>query len=127
MSANKQKGIDEILQRWRKEIKGKMRRIISFEETVEIKINSLKARIYPETENVEGWEYRPFKYTSHRERIFDQGDWRPIAPGQKWGGPDGSALFRCTARMPAKHCRNYLRRIKQFAAAVVLFLTSSRF
>ena len=102
MSGSKQKGMDEILQRWRKEIKGKMRRIISFEETVEIKINSLKAWIYPETETLDGWEYRPFKYTIHRERIFDAGDWRPIATGQKWGGPDGSALFRCSARMPAR-------------------------
>ncbi len=99
--AGKTSGIDTILRRWREEIKAKQRRIISFEETVDIKISSLKAMIFPETEQLDGWEYRPFTYTRHRERVYESEKWLPIKVGQKWGGPDKSAMFRCKAKMPA--------------------------
>jgi len=100
--AGKESGIDEILRRWREEIKAKQRRIISFEETVDIKIKSLRRLIYPETVPLEGWQCREFQYTRHRERIFKDKAWRPIRVGETWGGPDTSALFRCKARMPAR-------------------------
>ncbi len=100
--ASKSSGIDDILKRWRLEIKQKQRRIISFEETVEIKINALKGAIFAETEALTGWEYRQFKYTRHRERQFIDQEWRPIVVGGHWGGPDISAMFRCKAVMPAK-------------------------
>lgn len=95
-----QSGIDLILSRWRDEIKKKQRRIISFEETAEIKIKSLKKWIYTDTEAVDGWEFREFRYTRHREKQFKDTAWRPIKVGQTWGGPDMSAEFRCTAKMP---------------------------
>lgn len=101
MSAQKQSGIDEILYRWRVEIKGKKRRIISFEETVEIKINAIKALIFTDTEPIDGWECREFQYSRHREREFI-GDWRPIKVGETWGGPDMSAMFRTKAAIPAR-------------------------
>ena len=99
--ANQQSGIDHILTRWRDEIKLKQRRIISFEETVAIKIQSLKRLIFPEVFPVEGWEFRQFTYTRHRERVFSDERWQPIAVGESWGGPDVSAQFRCTTVMPA--------------------------
>jgi alpha-mannosidase len=92
-------GVDEILGRWRQEIKAKQRRIISFEETVEIKMDALKRAIVSESAPLEGWECREFNYTRHRRREF-LNDWRPIAVGQTWGGADVSALFRCRARVP---------------------------
>lgn len=97
--SNQLNGIDEILGRWRQEIKAKQRRIISFEETVEIKINSLKRMIFPETIPLSGWEYREFTYSRKREKEFHS-DWAPIKVGQTWGGPDMSAQFRCTAKVP---------------------------
>jgi alpha-mannosidase len=98
--SNPVSGIDEILGRWRQEIKAKQRRIISFEETAEIKIKSLKPWIYPETAPLGGWECREFTYGRKRDRRYHT-DWAPIAVGGAWGGPDRSAEFRCTARMPA--------------------------
>jgi alpha-mannosidase len=98
--ADKESGIDEILRRWRVEIKAKQRRIISFEETAEIKINFLRKLIHPLTAPLEGWQFREFIYTRHREKNFKDQDWRPIAVGQHWGGPDCSALFRCRATLP---------------------------
>jgi len=100
--ANKQSGVDEILMRWRDEIKKKQRRIISFEETVDIKIKALKSWIFPETEPLTGWECREFLYTRKRERQFRDDVWRPIEVGETWGGPDMSALFRCSAKMPER-------------------------
>jgi alpha-mannosidase len=97
-----QSGIDEILLRWRDEIKKKQRRIISFEETVEIKVKSLKKWIYPDTESIESWEFREFIYTRHREKKWRDENWRTIKVGETWGGPDVSALFRTTAKMPAR-------------------------
>lgn len=99
--SNQLNGIEEILGRWRQEIKAKQRRIISFEETVEIKINSLKKMIFPETISLEGWEYREFTYTRKREKEFHF-DWRQIKVGETWGGPDKSAQFRCQATMPTE-------------------------
>ena len=99
--ADKQSGVDEILLRWRDEIKKKQRRIISFEETVEIKIKALKSWIYPETAPLTGWECREFHYTRQREREFVDDAWRPIGVGETWGGPDMSAFFRCRAQLPA--------------------------
>lgn len=95
-----QSGIDQILSRWRDEIKKKQRRIISFDETVDIKIKALKRWISTQTEPVSGWEYREFRYSRHRERVYAEQSWRPIAVGQTWGGPDVSAEFRCSARIP---------------------------
>ncbi|MEI8196718.1 MAG: hypothetical protein WCI73_12540, partial [Phycisphaerae bacterium] len=102
-TASKTSGIEDILKRWRLEIKQKQRRIISFAETVEIKINALKAAIYSDIQPLTGWEYRQFKYTRHRQREFMDKDWRPIVVGGHWGGPDTSALFRCSAKMPAQY------------------------
>ena len=100
--AKKVSGVDEILGRWRMEIKGKRRRIISFEETVEIKVKSLNKLIFSDVEPLNGWEFKHFKYTRQRERIALDNEWRPIAVGERWGGPDMSAQFRCKGRMPTR-------------------------
>ena len=99
--ADNTNGIDHILTRWRDEIKLKQRRIISFEETVQIKVKSLKQLIFTDQVPLNGWEFRQFQYTRKRERIFSDETWQPIAVGESWGGADISAQFRCNATMPA--------------------------
>ncbi|HNR67931.1 MAG TPA: glycoside hydrolase family 38 C-terminal domain-containing protein [bacterium] len=94
-------GIDDILQFWRNEIKTKQRKIISFEETVNLKIQSLKPVIFPQSEPLDGWEFREFIYSRKGDRRY-LSDWQPIGVGGHWGGPDHSALFRCQARMPQR-------------------------
>ena len=91
-------GIDEILARWRDEVKGKQRRIISFEETVDLKVRSIRGLVHPQRISIEGWTHRRFIYTSKGERDFIDDEWRPIAVGDTWGGPDMSALFRCRSQ-----------------------------
>jgi alpha-mannosidase len=101
MAIDATSGMDEILGRWRQEIKAKRRRIISLEETFELKIRSLKALIHPEVEPTGPWLIREFIYSRKRERAW-LGDWRPIAVGERWGGPDRSALFRAELRLPER-------------------------
>ncbi|MFA5291958.1 MAG: glycoside hydrolase family 38 C-terminal domain-containing protein [Phycisphaerae bacterium] len=98
----KKNGIENILDKWRNIIKSKKRQIISFEEIIQQKIESLKYWIYPEKEPIEGWEYRQFKYTRKRERLFVGEEWKPIYVEDCWGEDDFSAIFRCKAKMPVK-------------------------
>jgi alpha-mannosidase len=55
-----------------------------------------------DVEPLNGWEFKHFKYTRQRERIEIDNEWRPISVGERWGGPDMSAKFRCSGRMPAR-------------------------
>jgi len=94
-----QSGLEKILDKWRGLIKSKKRAIISFEEIIQARIESIRPWIFPETEPLGGWTHRPFKYDHKGQREF-LGDWRPINVGDTWGGPDMSAYFRCHAQMP---------------------------
>ena len=101
--AQEHSGVEETVARWRAIIMDKRRQIITPEETLEQKIASIWPWITPDTEPVEGWEYRHFRYTRTRERVFEDETWRPIRVGETWGGEaDISAQFRCTARMPER-------------------------
>ena len=95
-------GVEKILEKWRGLIKSKKRMIISLEEIMQQKIESLRPWIYPETEPLDGWQFRQFKYTNKQQRIWVDDAWRPIGVGQTWGGPDMSAYFRCKAALPQR-------------------------
>lgn len=83
-------------------IKSKKRMIISIEEIMDQKIKSLKPWIFHDTEPLDGWTYRQFIYKGEKPREWIDRDWKPIKPGDTWGGPDVSALFRCRAKMPVR-------------------------
>lgn len=100
--ANTPTGLDEILVRWRNIVKDKKRQIITPDETIAMKIASLKHWIHPDTEPLDGWEFRQFNYTRHGERVYEDETWRPIHVGATWGGPDMSAEFRCKGTMPGR-------------------------
>ena len=96
------KGVEKILDKWRGLIKSKKRAIISFEEIIQGRIESLRPWIFPDTEPLDGWTFRQFRYTQAGRREFLDEPWRPIRVGDTWGGPDTSAYFRCQARMPQR-------------------------
>jgi len=96
------KGLEKILDKWRGLIKSKKRAIITFEEIIQGRIESLRPWIFPETETLDGWTLRQFKYDYRGKRTFVDDKWRPIDVGDVWGGPDMSAFFRCKARIPEK-------------------------
>lgn len=95
-------GVQEILTRWRNIVKDKKRQIITPEEAIDQKIASIWPFTTPDSEPVEGWEYRQFRYTRKRERIFEDESWKSFKVGDTWGGPDMSAQFRCKSAMPKR-------------------------
>jgi len=95
-------GVEQILDKWRGLIKSKKRAIISFEEILRDRIESIRPWIFPDTVPLEGWSFRPFRYTHAAQREFVGDAWQPIEVGRTWGGPDMSALFRCRARLPER-------------------------
>ena len=98
----KKAAVDKILEQWRQNIKGKIRRIISFEESIQQKIEFLKQHIFHDIEPLDDWQYRRFEYTHKRQRIFIDDDWQPIRVGENWGGPDISAYFCRKVQMPPR-------------------------
>ena len=96
------RGVENILSKWRGLIKSKKRAIISFEEIIQARIESLRQWIYPDSEPLDGWTFRQFRYDHTGVRTFIDDDWRPISVGDTWGGPDMSAFFRCHGRIPER-------------------------
>ncbi len=98
----KQPQAEQIVTKWRTNIASKQRRIISIEETIQLKIESLRRWIWPELEPLDTWEIRQFHFTADCEREWLDDAFRPIRVGEQWGGPGTSALFRTTAAVPAQ-------------------------
>ena len=64
--AQKKTGVEQIVERWRESVATKKRSIISFEDTIKLKIESLKPWIWSDTEPVDTWEIRQFHYYGSR-------------------------------------------------------------
>src|SRR5277367_2277642 len=101
--ARKLSSVEQIVNRWREGIATKKRRIISFEETLQLKIESLRSWIYYDPEPLDTWEIRHFNYTNKCERIWVDPDFKPIKVGETWGGENMSAMFRTKAKLPARY------------------------
>jgi len=100
--ANNKTGVEQIVERWRESVATKKRSIISFEDTIKLKIESLKPWIWSDIEPVDTWEIRQFHYTNHCERNWVDNEWNPLRVGETWGGDDMSAMFRCSAKVPER-------------------------
>jgi alpha-mannosidase len=100
--AQKKTGVEQIVERWRESVATKKRSIISFEDTIKLKIESLKPWIWNDIETVDTWEIRQFHYTNHCERNWVDKEWHPLRVGETWGGEDMSAMFRCSTKMPSR-------------------------
>jgi alpha-mannosidase len=100
--AQKKSGVEQIVERWRESVATKKRSIISFEDTIKQKIESLKPWIWSDREPIDTWEIRHFHYTNHSERNWVDKEWHPLRVGETWGGVDMSAMFRCSAKMPQR-------------------------
>lgn len=47
---------------------------------------------------IRGWEYRSARYRSAGEYAFCDPDWKPVEPGDAWGGQDATGFFRTRVR-----------------------------
>ena len=62
----------------------------------------MRSWIYPDSEPLDGWTYRQFKYAHDMERTFIDDDFKPIKVGDTWGGADMSAYFKCKGQIPER-------------------------
>ena len=92
----------DMVKDWRSRVARKKRKIISFEETVQLKIASLKRWIYSDREPLHDWEVRHFLYGADRSRKPVDAGWKTIKVGETWGGDGMSAWFRRTVRVPER-------------------------
>ncbi|MBC7765254.1 MAG: alpha-mannosidase [Hyphomonadaceae bacterium] len=94
------KGIEEILGRWREEVKGKQRRVFTFEEQAELKLKDLKEKIYLDITPADEWLMRQAYYREVGEYDYIDPDFVPIKVGETWGGNDVSCFFTQTVEIP---------------------------
>ena len=66
------RGIEKILDKWRGLIKSKKRMIISLEEIIQAKIQSIRPWIVTDREPLDGWQHRHFRYDRHGNRTWEE-------------------------------------------------------
>ena len=89
-----------VVNRWRKNVKGKFRGIASFEERAGLRFDDIKKHIYKKRISVDNWKIRQARYRGWGDYKYLDRKWRPIKVGQYWGGNDVTAFFRQKIRIP---------------------------
>lgn len=90
----------EVMLRWRSAVKRKARRVISVIEQLEYRLNQIAARRFVARQPLPEWQIRQAYHKAWGEYEFLDADWRPIAVGDPWGGPDITAFFRRSLTIP---------------------------
>lgn len=90
----------EVMLRWRSAVKRKARRVISVIEQLEYRLNQIAARRFVARQPLPEWQIRQAYHKAWGEYEFLDADWRPIAVGEPWGGPDITAFFRRSLTIP---------------------------
>ena len=108
MSENEKKtvpsteGMDAHIDTWRDIIKNKQRGIFAFDELAEIKLKTLKKRIYTDFENTGSWQMRECIYKEIGEYEYLYDGWKELKVGDYWGGNGLSAFFKNKIVIPEK-------------------------
>jgi len=89
-----------VVNRWRKNVKGKFRGIASFEERAGLRFDDIKKHIYEKRVSVDNWKIRQARYRGWGDYKYLDKKWRPIKVGQYWGGDDVTAFFKQRIRIP---------------------------
>ncbi|MCD4823168.1 MAG: alpha-mannosidase [Phycisphaerae bacterium] len=87
------------------------RRAVSDVKWLQIRINSIQQKMVLNSQPVENWQIREAEYKTSAEYEFSDETYKPILPGELWGGPDGTAFFKTSLKMPDKFAgqRTYLK------------------
>ena len=95
-------GMEAHIDTWRGLIKNKQRGIFAFDELAEIKLKTLKKRIYTDFENTDPWQMREciYKDIGDYEYLYD--GWKELKVGGYWGGNGLSAFFKNKIVIPEK-------------------------
>jgi alpha-mannosidase len=95
-------GMEAHIDTWRGLIKNKQRGIFAFDELCEIKLKTLKKRIYTDFELTPAWKMREciYKDIGDYEYLYD--GWKELNVGEYWGGNGMSAFFKNKIVIPEK-------------------------
>ena len=77
-----------------------VRRSMSKEDWIELRLGWLKRHIETESAPIEGWEIREARQTGEMEYEFYDADWRALNTGDSMFTPDGTVFLRTTTEIP---------------------------
>ncbi len=94
--------MDAHVDDWRDATKGKQRGIFSFDDVVNVKLKTLKKRIYTDIESLPAWKMKEciYKGIGDYEYLYDE--WKELNVGDKWGNNGWSAFFKNSFDMPER-------------------------
>ena len=94
--------MDAHVDDWRDATKGKQRGIFSFDDVVNVKLKTLKKRIYTDIESIPAWKMKEciYKGIGDYEYLYDE--WKELNVGDKWGNNGWSAFFKNSFDMPER-------------------------
>lgn len=92
--------INAVMNRWRNSVKNKQRRIFTFDERIEIKLEEIRKSIYKKRIKLDNWKIREFYYEDIDTYNYIDKDWRNIKIGEQWGGENLSAKFKTKIIIP---------------------------
>ena len=95
-------GMEAHIDTWRGLIKNKQRGIFAFDELAEIKLKTLKKRIYTDFELTDAWKMRECNYKDIGDYEFFYDEWKELNVGDYWGGNGVSAFFKNKIVIPEK-------------------------
>ena len=90
----------EAMNRWHTKQKTAERRIINFNERINLRLEAIRERMVTHRCALVDWQIRQVYYrdVGHYEDIDT--DWRDIQVGDSWGGENISAFFRREITVP---------------------------
>ena len=95
-------GMEQHIDTWRGLIKNKQRGIFAFDELAEIKLKTLKKRIYTDFELTAPWKMRECIYHDIGDYEYLYDEWKDLDVGGYWGGNGMSAFFKNKIVIPEK-------------------------
>ncbi len=94
--------MDAHVDDWRDATKGKQRGIFSFDDVVQVKLKTLKKRIYTDVESIPAWKMRECIYNAPGDYTYLYDGWKEINVGERWGNNGWSAFFKNSFDIPER-------------------------
>ena len=91
-----------ILNQWRTKAKNIERRILRFDERMNLRLEALLERTVTDREPLNDWQIRQVYFRDVGQYEDIDTDWRTINVGDTWGGKDVSAFFRREVTIPER-------------------------
>ena len=94
--------MDAHVDDWRDATKGKQRGIFSFDDVVNVKLKTLKKRIYTDIESLPAWKMKECIYKGIGDYEYFYDEWKELNVGDRWGNNGWSAFFKNSFDIPER-------------------------